>query len=261
MPPPPRAIPPAPPIPRRSRTWRGLRRAPGLKTMAGALATGSAAGVAAVRRGHVDQFSDMAASLTVADRESQSGGAASPCSPLAGWGWHHRSMSGSLEAALGHVRGWGAEQATVAVVGSDGIEASVGDPVAPAGWASVTKLVTAYAVLRAIERRDDCPRRAARAAGSDGSPPARPRLGARTGGRRADQRAGADADLFERRLRPPGRPARGTIRAAVRDGPRGRCPEAARDDRDPARRARRRPACAARSTTSRASAVNCCALR
>jgi CubicO group peptidase (beta-lactamase class C family) len=61
-------------------------------------------------------------------------------------------MSGSLDAALEHVRGWGADQAAVAVIGADGIVASVGDPAGLAEWASVTKLVTAYAVLRAIER-------------------------------------------------------------------------------------------------------------
>ena len=61
-------------------------------------------------------------------------------------------MSGSLDAALGHVRDWGAGRAAVAVIGVEGIVALVGDPAAPAEWASVTKLVTAYAVLRAIER-------------------------------------------------------------------------------------------------------------
>ena len=52
------------------------------------------------------------------------------------------------------VRGWGAGHAAVAVVGADGILASVGDPARLAEWASVTKLVTAYAVLRAVERGD-----------------------------------------------------------------------------------------------------------
>ena len=59
----------------------------------------------------------------------------------------------SLEVALGHVRDWGSDHAGVGVIGADGIVASVGDPAAPSGWASVTKLVTAYAVLRAIERQ------------------------------------------------------------------------------------------------------------
>ena len=61
-------------------------------------------------------------------------------------------MSGSLEAALDLVRDWGASDAAVAVVGADGIVAWVGNPARPAEWASVTKLVTAYAVLRAVER-------------------------------------------------------------------------------------------------------------
>ena len=63
-------------------------------------------------------------------------------------------MSSSLEAALDLIRGWGAGHAAVAVVGADGILSSVGDPARPAEWASVTKLVTAYAVLRAVERGD-----------------------------------------------------------------------------------------------------------
>ena len=61
-------------------------------------------------------------------------------------------MTGSLEAALERVRGWGADHAAVAVIGADGIVASVGDTARHAEWASVTKLVTAYAVLRGVER-------------------------------------------------------------------------------------------------------------
>jgi len=61
-------------------------------------------------------------------------------------------MSGSLEAALELVRGWGADHAAVAVVGAGGIVASAGDGARPADWASVTKLVAALAVLRAVER-------------------------------------------------------------------------------------------------------------
>jgi len=61
-------------------------------------------------------------------------------------------MSGSLDAALEVVRDWGADDAAVAVIGADGIVASVGDLARLAEWASVTKLVTAYAVLRAVER-------------------------------------------------------------------------------------------------------------
>ena len=61
-------------------------------------------------------------------------------------------MTGSLKAALEQVRGWGADHAAVAVIGADEIVASVGDPARHAEWASVTKLVTAYAVLRGVER-------------------------------------------------------------------------------------------------------------
>ena len=63
-------------------------------------------------------------------------------------------MTGLLEAALDHVRGWRADHAAVAVIGADGILASIGDPARHAEWASVTKLVTAYAVLRGVERGD-----------------------------------------------------------------------------------------------------------
>ena len=61
-------------------------------------------------------------------------------------------MSGSLEIALEPARGWAAEHAAVAVVGPNGIMASIGDTARAAEWASVTKLVTACAVLRAVER-------------------------------------------------------------------------------------------------------------
>jgi CubicO group peptidase (beta-lactamase class C family) len=63
-------------------------------------------------------------------------------------------MNGSFEAALELVDGWGADHAAVALVGADGIVASVGNPERSAEWASVTKLVTAYAVLRGVERGD-----------------------------------------------------------------------------------------------------------
>jgi len=46
---------------------------------------------------------------------------------------------------------WGAEHAAVAVVGPAGTLAHVGDIERPFAWASVTKLITAYAVLRAVE--------------------------------------------------------------------------------------------------------------
>jgi CubicO group peptidase (beta-lactamase class C family) len=56
-----------------------------------------------------------------------------------------------LDVALAAVDGWGARHATAAVVGPDGVVASHGDVQHPFRWASVTKLVTAYAVLDAVE--------------------------------------------------------------------------------------------------------------
>jgi len=46
---------------------------------------------------------------------------------------------------------WGAQNASAAIVGPDGIIASHGDCDRPFRWASVTKLVTALAVLDAVE--------------------------------------------------------------------------------------------------------------
>jgi CubicO group peptidase (beta-lactamase class C family) len=59
----------------------------------------------------------------------------------------------TLEAALAQVDGWGAEHAAAAVVSAGGdVLASRGDPTFPFAWASVTKLVTATAVLIGVER-------------------------------------------------------------------------------------------------------------
>ena len=60
-------------------------------------------------------------------------------------------MDDRLDAALATIDGWGAEHAAAAVVGPDGVVASHGDLQHRFRWASVTKLVTAYAVLDAIE--------------------------------------------------------------------------------------------------------------
>jgi CubicO group peptidase (beta-lactamase class C family) len=57
----------------------------------------------------------------------------------------------SLETALAAIDGWGAEHAAAAVIGPDGIVASHGDLDRRFRWASVTKLVTALAVLDAVE--------------------------------------------------------------------------------------------------------------
>ena len=60
--------------------------------------------------------------------------------------------SGSLEAVLATIDDWGAGHAAAAVVGPLGIVATHGDPQHGYRWASVTKLVTTFAVLIAIER-------------------------------------------------------------------------------------------------------------
>jgi CubicO group peptidase (beta-lactamase class C family) len=57
----------------------------------------------------------------------------------------------NLPAALGAIDQWGAEHAATAVVGPDGVIASHGDPGFAFPWASVTKLVTTFAVLDAVE--------------------------------------------------------------------------------------------------------------
>jgi CubicO group peptidase (beta-lactamase class C family) len=56
-----------------------------------------------------------------------------------------------LDAALRTIDDWGAAHAAAAIVGPDGIVASHGDPGHAFRWASVTKLVTALAVLDAVE--------------------------------------------------------------------------------------------------------------
>jgi CubicO group peptidase (beta-lactamase class C family) len=56
-----------------------------------------------------------------------------------------------LNDVLATIDGWGADHAATAIVGPDGVVASHGDLDHPFRWASVTKLVTAYAVLDAVE--------------------------------------------------------------------------------------------------------------
>ena len=57
----------------------------------------------------------------------------------------------ALAEALATIDGWGASHAAAAVVGPTGVLAAHGDADRPFRWASVTKLVTALAVLRAID--------------------------------------------------------------------------------------------------------------
>lgn len=60
-------------------------------------------------------------------------------------------MTEPLDAALAAIDAWGTPHAAAAVVGPDGVVASHGDPARSFGWASVTKLVTALAMLTALE--------------------------------------------------------------------------------------------------------------
>ncbi len=60
-------------------------------------------------------------------------------------------MHDHIDTALAAIDGWGAEHAAAAVVGPDGPVASRGDLDRPFRWASMTKLVTALAVLDAVE--------------------------------------------------------------------------------------------------------------
>ena len=61
-------------------------------------------------------------------------------------------MTRSLLDVLATIQGWGAAHAAVCVVGPDGPLATFGDPHDRYAWASVTKPVTALAILVAAER-------------------------------------------------------------------------------------------------------------
>jgi CubicO group peptidase (beta-lactamase class C family) len=63
----------------------------------------------------------------------------------------YRSSPAALATALAVVDGWGAAHAAAAVVAPDGVVAAHGDPTHRFRWASVTKLVTALAVLTAVD--------------------------------------------------------------------------------------------------------------
>ena len=60
-------------------------------------------------------------------------------------------VDNALETTLAAIDDWGAEHAAAAVIGPAGIVASHGDLDRTFRWASVTKLVTALAVLDAVE--------------------------------------------------------------------------------------------------------------
>ena len=57
-----------------------------------------------------------------------------------------------LEGALAAIESWGADHASAAVIGPEGILATHGDSAHRYRWASVTKLATAWAVLSARDR-------------------------------------------------------------------------------------------------------------
>jgi CubicO group peptidase (beta-lactamase class C family) len=57
----------------------------------------------------------------------------------------------ALDDALARIDGWGAANAAAAVIGPEGVLAQHGDPGHAFRWASVTKLVTALAVLVAVD--------------------------------------------------------------------------------------------------------------
>lgn len=61
-------------------------------------------------------------------------------------------MHGSIDDALAVVRTWGIDHVALTVVGPDGDLATIGDGSRELPWASVTKPVVAYAVLRAVEQ-------------------------------------------------------------------------------------------------------------
>ena len=60
--------------------------------------------------------------------------------------------SGKFGPILARIDEWGADHAASAVIEAGGVAATHGDPAHRYGWASVTKLVTAFSVLIAIER-------------------------------------------------------------------------------------------------------------
>jgi CubicO group peptidase (beta-lactamase class C family) len=61
-------------------------------------------------------------------------------------------MHGSIGDALSVARTWATAHAALTVVGPDGDLAATGDGARELAWASVTKPVVAYAVLRAVEQ-------------------------------------------------------------------------------------------------------------
>jgi CubicO group peptidase (beta-lactamase class C family) len=94
----------------------------------------------------------MAASLAAFMGESRPRRTATALQPACSTGWHDRSMHGSIADALDTTSEWGTQHAALAVVGPDGDLATSGDGTRELPWASVTKPVIAYTVLRAVEQ-------------------------------------------------------------------------------------------------------------
>ena len=94
----------------------------------------------------------MPDSLAVRTGESRPRRTTAALQPACSTGWHDPSMHGSIADALGATRDWGAGHAALAVVGPDAVLGTIGDGARELPWASVTKPVVAYAVLRAVEQ-------------------------------------------------------------------------------------------------------------
>ena len=94
----------------------------------------------------------MRDSLAVRTGESRARRTTAALQPACSTGWHDPSMHGSIADALGATSDWGAGHAALAVVGPDAVLGTIGDGARDLPWASVTKPVVAYAVLRAVEQ-------------------------------------------------------------------------------------------------------------
>jgi CubicO group peptidase (beta-lactamase class C family) len=94
----------------------------------------------------------MTGSLAALTGESRPRPMPTALQPACSTGWHDPTMHESIGEALGAAREWGADHSALAVVGPDGDLAASGDGARELPWASVTKPVIAYAVLRAVEQ-------------------------------------------------------------------------------------------------------------
>ena len=167
--------------------------------------------------------------------------------------FHGPSSIARPMAALQAIDGWPPETAAAGVAAADGVLERRGPADRALPWASVTKLLTASAVL--VARGGGHPR-AGRARGParlDRPSPPRARVGASAGRRGADREAGRAADLLQPGLRGARRARRGAGGDAVRRLPPRRRPRPGRALRDDARGLARATARTARSRTCSAS--------